>query len=167
MVAKILEMWTRTYKKSINIVNHYNALIYAIISILGVLFSIEVTSVYFAVRNYWRGFFAACCGAMVWRLLGVWFKNEETLTAIFRTNFHIDFPFDPQELIVFAGIGAVCGLAGAFFVWFHRQIVHFNRKHKRMNAFLQQNRFIYPAVITLIISTVTFPLGLGQFMAAE
>ncbi|GIY98460.1 chloride channel protein 2 [Caerostris extrusa] len=133
----------------------------------GVLFSIEVTSVYFAVRNYWRGFFAACCGAMVWRLLGVWFKNEETLTAIFRTNFHIDFPFDPQELIVFAGIGAVCGLGGAFFVWFHRQIVHFNRKHKRMNAFLQQNRFIYPAVITLIISTMTFPLGLGQFMAAE
>ncbi|XP_035230355.1 chloride channel protein 2-like isoform X2 [Stegodyphus dumicola] len=133
----------------------------------GVLFSIEVTSVYFAVRNYWRGFFAACCGAMVWRLLGVWFKNEETLTAIFRTNFHIDFPFDPQELIVFAGIGAVCGLGGAFFVWFHRQIVHFNRKHKRMNAFLQKNRFIYPALITLIISTMTFPLGLGQFMAAE
>nr|XP_042904243.1 chloride channel protein 2 isoform X2 [Parasteatoda tepidariorum] len=133
----------------------------------GVLFSIEVTSVYFAVRNYWRGFFAACCGAMVWRLLGVWFKNEETLTAIFRTNFHIDFPFDPQELIVFAGIGAVCGLGGAFFVWFHRQIVYFNRKHKRMNAFLQQNRFIYPALITLIISTMTFPLGLGQFMAAE
>ncbi|KAG8182992.1 hypothetical protein JTE90_027479 [Oedothorax gibbosus] len=133
----------------------------------GVLFSIEVTSVYFAVRNYWRGFFAACCGAMVWRLLGVWFKNEETLTAIFRTNFHIDFPFDPQELIVFAGIGAVCGLGGAFFVWFHRQIVNFNRKHKRMNAFLQQNRFIYPALITVIISTMTFPLGLGQFMAAE
>ena len=32
----------------------------------GVLFSIEVTSVFFAVRNYWRGFFAACCGATVW-----------------------------------------------------------------------------------------------------
>ncbi len=33
----------------------------------GVLFSIEVTSVYFAVRNYWRGFFAAVCGAMTFR----------------------------------------------------------------------------------------------------
>lgn len=42
----------------------------------GVLFSIEVTSVFFAVRNYWRGFFAACCGATVWRLFAVWFKNE-------------------------------------------------------------------------------------------
>ncbi|KPM09749.1 chloride channel protein-like protein [Sarcoptes scabiei] len=42
----------------------------------GVLFSIEVTTVYFAVRNYWRGFFAACCSATFWRLYGVWFKKE-------------------------------------------------------------------------------------------
>jgi len=41
----------------------------------GVLFSIEVTSVYFAVRDYWRGFFAAACGAAVWRLLTVWIKD--------------------------------------------------------------------------------------------
>jgi hypothetical protein len=41
-----------------------------------VLFSIEVTTVYFAVRNYWRGFFAAVCGATVFRLLAVWFQKE-------------------------------------------------------------------------------------------
>lgn len=35
------------------------------VCISGVLFSIEVTTVYFAVRNYWRGFFAAVCGATV------------------------------------------------------------------------------------------------------
>lgn len=52
---------------------------------LGVLFSIEVTSVFFAVRNYWRGFFAACCGAMVWRLLAVWFKDEGTFCDL---SFH-------------------------------------------------------------------------------
>ncbi|KAG8197498.1 hypothetical protein JTE90_007236 [Oedothorax gibbosus] len=133
----------------------------------GVLFSIEVTSVFFAVRNYYRGFFAACCGAMVWRLLAVWFKDEETITALFKTNFSVDFPFDPQELLAFALIGAFCGFAGALFVWLHRQIVYFNRRHKRMNSFLQRNRFMYPAVITVVISSLTFPLGLGQFMAAE
>lgn len=37
----------------------------------GVLFSIEVTSVYFAVRNYWRGFFAAICSATIFRVLRV------------------------------------------------------------------------------------------------
>ena len=41
----------------------------------GVLFSIEVTTVYFAVRNYWRGFFAAVVGAMFYRLMSVWFMG--------------------------------------------------------------------------------------------
>lgn len=74
-------------------------------SLPGVLFSIEVTTVYFAVRNYWRGFFAAVCGATFFRLLAVWFKKEDTVTAVFATNFTNDFPFDPQELIVFSFIG--------------------------------------------------------------
>jgi chloride channel 2 len=40
------------------------------------MFSIEVTSTYFAVRNYWRAFFAAVCGAFLFRLLAVFFSNE-------------------------------------------------------------------------------------------
>ena len=52
----------------------------------GVLFSIEVTAVIFAVRNYWRGFFAAVCGAMTFRLLAVWFRQEETIVAVFSTR---------------------------------------------------------------------------------
>jgi len=31
----------------------------------GVLMSIEITTVYFAVRNYWRGFFVAACRYVV------------------------------------------------------------------------------------------------------
>lgn len=74
----------------------------------GVLFSIEVTTTYFAVRNYWRGFFAAVCGATVFRLLAVWFQNADTVRAVFLTNFTTEFPFDPQELFVFALMGSVC-----------------------------------------------------------
>ncbi len=73
--------------------------------LLGVLFSIEVTATYFAVRNYWRGFFGAVCGAFLFRLGAVWFKDEETITALFKTSFRPDFPFDLQELLVFAWIG--------------------------------------------------------------
>ncbi|CAN7996816.1 unnamed protein product [Ixodes hexagonus] len=133
----------------------------------GVLFSIEVTSVFFAVRNYWRGFFAAACGALVWQLLGVWLKEQDTITAVFRTNFRMDFPFDLMELVVYAVMGAACGVLGATFVYMHKRIVLFNRKHKRMSAFLQRNRFLYPLIITVFISSATFPEGLGQFMAAE
>ncbi|NXE99554.1 CLCKB protein, partial [Menura novaehollandiae] len=44
--------------------------------ISGVLFSIEVMSPYFAVRDYWRGFFAATCCAFTFRLLAV-FNSEQ------------------------------------------------------------------------------------------
>lgn len=133
----------------------------------GVLFSIEVTSVYFAVRNYWRGFFAAVCGAMMFRLLAVWFNDEETLTALFKTNFKVGYPFDPQELFVFALIGVMCGFLGAFFVWVHRQYVIFMRRNKKMKAFLQKSRLLYPLLVTLLYGSVSFPLGLGQFWATD
>nr|XP_032659732.1 chloride channel protein 2 [Chelonoidis abingdonii] len=48
----------------------------------GVLFSIEVTSTFFAVRNYWRGFFAATFSAFIFRVLAVWNKDEETPRSI-------------------------------------------------------------------------------------
>eukprot|EP00795_Rhopilema_esculentum_P006672 gene6672-12228_t len=99
----------------------------------GVLFSIEVTSMYFAVRNYWRGFFAAVCGAFMFRLLAVLDSSEETITALFKTRFRIDFPFDVQEFVAFGFIG----------------------------------RFIYPAMIVLIVSTLSFPKGSGQFVAGQ
>lgn len=101
----------------------------------GVLFSIEVTSTFFAVRNYWRGFFAATFSAFIFRVLAVWNRDEgggtwgmrgapemaqvgpsmlhlppsafpsETITALFKTRFRLDFPFDLQELPAFAVIG--------------------------------------------------------------
>ncbi|XP_063220427.1 chloride channel protein 2 isoform X2 [Bacillus rossius redtenbacheri] len=133
----------------------------------GVLFSIEVTTVYFAVRNYWRGFFAAVCGATVFRLLAVWIQQEETVTAMFMTDFTMDFPYDPQELIVFAIIGLVSGLGGAMYVWMHRQYVLFMRRSKRMTRFLQKNRFLYPGIVVLVVASVSFPMGLGQYMAGD
>ena len=101
----------------------------------GVLFSIEVTSVYFAVRNYWRGFFAAIIGAITFRLLSIVFEDEETIVAMFRTGYSMEvslnllffwivlifqFPYAPEELLVFIMIGVVCGLGGSLYVYTHR-----------------------------------------------
>lgn len=86
---------------------------------------------------------------------------------MFRTNFRMDFPFDLAELLVYAAMGAACGVLGAAFVYLHKRIVLFNRKHKRMSAFLQRNRFLYPLIITTLISSVTFPPFLGKYMASE
>ncbi|XP_067392611.1 chloride channel protein 2 [Emydura macquarii macquarii] len=133
----------------------------------GVLFSIEVTSTFFAVRNYWRGFFAATFSAFIFRVLAVWNKDEETITALFKTRFRLDFPFDLQELPAFAVIGIASGFGGALFVYFNRKIVQFMRKQKAINRFLMKKRLLFPALVTLLISTLTFPPGFGQFMAGQ
>ncbi|XP_041665271.1 chloride channel protein 1-like isoform X2 [Cheilinus undulatus] len=133
----------------------------------GVLFSIEVTSTYFAVRNYWRGYFAATFSAFIFRVLSVFNKDAVTITALFRTNFRMDFPFDLQELPAFAIIGISCGFLGAFFVYLNRQVVLFMRRPNAMTRFLTKYRLLFPAVVTLVIATLTFPPGFGQFMAGE
>ncbi|KAM6203161.1 chloride channel protein 1 isoform 1-T1 [Rhynchocyon petersi] len=133
----------------------------------GVLFSIEVTSTYFAVRNYWRGFFAATFSAFVFRVLAVWNKDAVTITALFRTNFRMDFPFDLQELPAFAVIGICCGFLGAVFVYLHRQVMLGVRKNKILSRFLAKHRLLYPGIVTFVIASFTFPPGMGQFMAGE
>ncbi|XP_031716719.1 chloride channel protein 2 isoform X4 [Anarrhichthys ocellatus] len=133
----------------------------------GVLFSIEVTSTFFAVRNYWRGFFAATFSAFIFRVLAVWNRDEETITALFKTRFRLDFPFDLQELPAFAVIGIASGFGGALFVYLNRLIVQFIRKQKAINRFLMKKRLLYPALVTLLVSTLTFPPGFGQFMAGK
>ncbi|KAF7463394.1 Hypothetical predicted protein [Marmota monax] len=172
----------------------------------GVLFSIEVTSTYFAVRNYWRGFFAATFSAFVFRVLAVWNKDAVTITALFRTNFRMDFPFDLKELPAFAVIGSVgptalgvvsrvwgeamdwkgpgpevrwarggvacaericCGFLGAVFVYLHRQVMLGVRKNKALSQFLAKHRLLYPGIVTFVIASLTFPPGMGQFMAGE
>uniref|UniRef100_A0AAR2KI08 Chloride channel protein n=1 Tax=Pygocentrus nattereri TaxID=42514 RepID=A0AAR2KI08_PYGNA len=133
----------------------------------GVLFSIEVTSTYFAVRNYWRGYFAATFSAFIFRVLSVFNKDTVTITALFRTKFRMDFPFDLQELPAFAIIGISCGFLGAFFVYLNRQVVLFMRRPNTLTRFLTKHRLIFPGVVTFLVTTLTFPPGFGQFMAGE
>lgn len=47
----------------------------------GVLFSIEATATYFAVRNYWRGFYSSLCGAITFQLLTIWYTNAGQVTS--------------------------------------------------------------------------------------
>lgn len=71
----------------------------------GMLFSIEVTSTYFAVRHYWRRYLAALWGAITFRLLAVWTTNDITFRPLFATSFPESIPYNPIELFFFALIG--------------------------------------------------------------
>ncbi|XP_059815329.1 chloride channel protein-like, partial [Hypanus sabinus] len=133
----------------------------------GVLFSIEVTCTYFAVRNYWRGFLGGTFSAFIFRVLSVWIKDAVTITALFKTNFRGDYPFDLQELPAFAIVGIVCGFMGAAFVYLNRLFVILMKKRNVLTRILMKQKLIYPTVLTLILATISFPPGAGQFMGAE
>ncbi|MGH0128182.1 UNVERIFIED_CONTAM: hypothetical protein FKN15_044830 [Acipenser sinensis] len=59
------------------------------------------------------------------------------------------------------------GFGGALFVYLNRKIVQFMRKQKTINKFLMKKRLLFPALVTLLITTLTFPPGFGQFMAGQ
>ncbi|VDM24261.1 unnamed protein product [Toxocara canis] len=103
----------------------------------GVLFSIEVTAVYFAVRDYWRGFFAAACGSAIFSLLRLYTHSSEvTVVAFYQTTFK-NRAFYPEELFIFALIGRFCS-------W-----------------------IVYPIVISAIYATLTHPIGFGRYITGE
>lgn len=44
--------------------------------ITGLMFSIEATATYFAIRNYWRSFYAAAIGTVFFRFINKWIHKE-------------------------------------------------------------------------------------------
>ena len=139
----------------------------------GVLFAIEVTTTYFAVRNYWRSFFAAICGTFLYQIIT--FKNDvhkESLTALFRTNFPLDFPFHPNEMVLFIFMGIVAGLASAIFIKSVKTVM--KSRERGQFKILPKLEFLfkigpnsYAILITLLYCFFTFPLGFGNFVAGK
>lgn len=91
-------------------------------------------------------------------ILAVFWKDEETLTALFMTNFRVDFPFDVLEIFAFVVIGVIAGLAAANFVIFHKYV---SREVPKYFKTRNQRTFLYPALCSLVYATLTFP---GKFL---
>ncbi|NXW04457.1 CLCKB protein, partial [Fregetta grallaria] len=155
--------------------------------ISGVLFSIEVMSSHFAVRDYWRGFFAATCGAFMFRLLAV-FNSEQgkagwagcapsiplypprgvqTIAAVFKSDLKIDFPFDLLETFFFVILGAVCGLVGCAYLFCQRWLLAAVKENRLTAKLLATDKPVYTVLVVLLLASVTFPPGLGQLMASR
>uniref|UniRef100_A0A0K0FLK6 Chloride channel protein n=1 Tax=Strongyloides venezuelensis TaxID=75913 RepID=A0A0K0FLK6_STRVS len=133
----------------------------------GVLFSIEVTTMYFSVRNYWRGFFAAACGATVFRLLKMTFlESDVTLLAFYQTNFPKD-SFVAEELVLFAILGFFCGILGMCFVNFYKSLVMTLRTNNFAKKLFQKHWIAYPSLIAFIVASITYPRGYGRFLTGR
>ncbi|XP_041878077.1 chloride channel protein ClC-Ka [Corvus kubaryi] len=135
--------------------------------ISGVLFSIEVMSSHFAVRDYWRGFFAATCGAFMFRLLAVFNSEQETIAAVFKSDLQIDFPFDLLETFFFVILGTICGIVACAYLFCQRWMMVAVKKNWLTAKLLATDKPVYTVLVVLLLASITFPPGLGQFMASR
>ncbi|XP_043936452.1 chloride channel protein ClC-Kb-like isoform X1 [Protopterus annectens] len=135
--------------------------------ISGVLFSIEVMTTNFAVKDYWRGFFAATCGAFMFRLLAVFNSETETIIALFNTAFKVDFPFDIPEMIFYGILGIICGFVSCAYLFCQRWLLGYIRRNRFTAKLLATDKVMYSALIAFLLASITFPLGLGQFMGSR
>ncbi|XP_004346666.1 voltage-gated chloride channel protein [Capsaspora owczarzaki ATCC 30864] len=129
----------------------------------GVLFAIEVTATYFAIRNYWRGFFVATVSALMNRVLVTWYTGSGVITPLYQTFFP-KTSYQPIELLVFIPLGMLGGLIGSLFVKCHRKYIDFRRLKLNNISWIKNNWFMYPLIVTFVLATVTSGVVIGPYM---
>uniref|UniRef100_A0A2K6LQ97 Chloride channel protein n=1 Tax=Rhinopithecus bieti TaxID=61621 RepID=A0A2K6LQ97_RHIBE len=133
----------------------------------GVLFSIEVMSSHFSVWDYWRGFFAATCGAFMFRLLPVFNSEQETITFLYKTSFRVDIPFDLPEIFFFVMLGGLCGILSCAFLFCQRIFFGFIKNNRFSSKLLATSKPVYSALATLVLASITYPPSAGRFLASR
>ncbi|KAJ8371014.1 hypothetical protein SKAU_G00110420 [Synaphobranchus kaupii] len=135
--------------------------------ISGVLFSVEVMGTHFVVRDYGRCFFSAACGALAFRILSVFSREQETVQALFKTTFSSDLPYHTPEILVFALLGLLCGAVSCLYLFCHRWILQFAKTNKVISRILATEKTLYTGVIVFLLASVTYPHCAGRLMASE
>uniref|UniRef100_A0AAF5PXW5 CBS domain-containing protein n=1 Tax=Wuchereria bancrofti TaxID=6293 RepID=A0AAF5PXW5_WUCBA len=133
-----------------------------------VLYAIESTSKYFAVKNYWRGFLAATCSAIVFRFANFFVTAEQsgTIMAFYQTNFPTE-SFLVEELPIFAFLGLLGGLFAALFIFTHRKITLFRQDNSIYRMIFRKNFFAFTVFMALVVGILTYPEGFGRYIAGQ
>ena len=129
----------------------------------GVLFAIEVTSSLFHVSSYWKGFFAAVCGAVVFKELQVMNIGRGRLNnvvSLFSTQFQ-PLPYSTVELIPFICIGIFSGYLSSFYLYLQERLNYLLKK----KIFFDNELFSLRGNVMLVASIAglhaifTYPFG--------
>ncbi|KAI1726742.1 voltage gated chloride channel domain-containing protein [Ditylenchus destructor] len=134
-----------------------------------VLYGIESTHKYFAVKNYWRAFFATTCSALIFRFANAVVIPPHiagTITAYYQTSFPNEV-FLIEEIPVFILVGLLSGLFGALFVLVHRRITYFRKRNKTYKAIFGRNSFAFTIFMAFVVGVITYPDGFGRFIAGK
>ncbi|VDN28994.1 unnamed protein product [Cylicostephanus goldi] len=137
--------------------------------VVAVLYGIESTSKYFAVKNYWRSFFATTCAALIFRFAIAAIVPQHiagTITAYYQTNFPNEV-FLIEEIPFFALLGVLCGLTGAAFIWLHRRISVFKKRNRAYRAIFGNSPIAFTSLFAMCVAILTYPEGFGRYIAGQ
>ncbi|KAH9255302.1 hypothetical protein BASA81_006742 [Batrachochytrium salamandrivorans] len=81
----------------------------------GVLFAIEVTSNVYHTSDYWKAFYTAVLGDLIFRFLSYFGSGRSSQIALFPTTFAA-LPYTLSEMPSFILLSVLCGLYGGYFV---------------------------------------------------
>jgi H+/Cl- antiporter ClcA len=115
----------------------------------GVLFSIEVSSTYYMVSNFWKAFFCTTCGVILFKFLTV-FRTVELFDQTAFNPVSID-----HEIIFFALLGLICGLISALFIHVLTKIIFLRIKLKL--PFIS-DRWKWCIFVSLVVGLISFPV---------
>ena len=112
----------------------------------GLLFSIEVTSTFYLVANYWRSFIAAMAGAVACNLLLITKEgaNSDPLLTLQMSDNEMT-QYSKWELAVFLAIGLIFGWLAHFYLL----------AHKRISAFMKPYNRDYPLICACVAAIIT------------
>jgi len=98
----------------------------------GLLFSIEVTSTFYLVANYWRSFIAAMAGAVACNLLLITKEgaNSDPLLTLQMSDNQKN-QYSKWELAVFLAIGLIFGWLAHFYLLIHKRLSAFMKPYNR------------------------------------
>ena len=130
----------------------------------GVLFSIEVTSTYYLLDNYWKSFLSAIAGATSASIIRALFVSKEQAFEqrfMFRTNFRSSSTNDdvwrPPELVLFVLLGITLGFLGGMFVRGFVLILKAKRSWRRSFPHLKRVwKWGLPVMVSIMTSSVTY-----------
>ena len=126
----------------------------------GLLFSVEVTSTYYPVKNYWYGTFTSIISTVVFRLIVNKYLGREKLLGGINS---LDYSFDSPkmiDLLMTIILSVFCGMFAIFFIRQTGSIVRFKK-------FLQRYKFgnypyIYLVFVIILTTLVCAPYNQSQ-----
>eukprot|EP01125_Pyxidicula_operculata_P008054 TRINITY_DN2725_c0_g1_i1.p1 TRINITY_DN2725_c0_g1~~TRINITY_DN2725_c0_g1_i1.p1 ORF type:complete len:783 (-),score=115.10 TRINITY_DN2725_c0_g1_i1:135-2483(-) len=127
----------------------------------GLLFSIEVTSSYYPIRNYWFSAIATCAAALLYRVgWNVYVENDSEMMHPFlgTPEYVVTTNGSWPDFLGIIILGAICGPLGPLFTYLHSRTIFVRRWLSKKFSCVSPKilNFTYALLSILTVSTLTF-----------